>query len=97
MLACYTDRLSLRPGERFALHASSTSGPCRLEIARIGGERRVVLVARVLRGHAAMVSFRRGKGEVFNGGATERAHGLAAGDPYVERITRNVLRRFGAV
>jgi hypothetical protein len=51
---------------------------------------------RVLRGHAAMASFRRGKGEVFNGGTTEWAHALAAGDPYVERITRNVLRRFGA-
>jgi hypothetical protein len=51
---------------------------------------------RVLRGHAAMASFRRGKGEVFNGGTTEWAHALAAGDPYVTRITRNVLRRFGA-
>jgi hypothetical protein len=51
---------------------------------------------RVLRGHAAMASFRRGKGEVFNGGTTEWAHALAAGDPYVVRITRNVLKRFGA-
>src|SRR6185369_4203457 len=47
--------------------------------------------ARVLRGHAAMASFKRGKGEVFNGGTTEWAHALAARDPYVERITRNVL------
>jgi hypothetical protein len=53
--------------------------------------------ARVLRGHAAMASFKRGKGEVFNGGTTEWAHALAAQDPYVERITRNVLRRFGAL
>jgi hypothetical protein len=51
---------------------------------------------RVLRGHAAMATFRRGKGEVFNGGTTEWAHALAAGDPYVTRITRNVLKRFGA-
>ncbi|MBI1197984.1 MAG: DUF4350 domain-containing protein [Phenylobacterium sp.] len=51
---------------------------------------------RVLRGHAVMASFRRGAGEVFNGGTTEWAHALAAGDPFVERITRNVLRRFGA-
>jgi hypothetical protein len=43
-----------------------------------------------------MASFRRGAGEVFNGGTTEWAHGLAARDPFVERITRNVLRRFGA-
>ncbi len=50
--------------------------------------------ARVLRGHAVMASFRRGAGEVFNAGTTEWAHGLAAGDPFVERITRNVLDRF---
>jgi hypothetical protein len=40
--ACYTDRLSVRPGERFALHASAT-GPCRLEIARVGAGRETVL------------------------------------------------------
>jgi hypothetical protein len=51
---------------------------------------------RLLHGHAVMASFRRGAGEVFNGGTTEWAHGLKAGDPFVERITRNVLRRFGA-
>ena len=49
---------------------------------------------RVLRGHAVMATFRRGKGEVFNAGTTEWAHGLAAHDPFVERITRNVLARF---
>jgi len=48
------------------------------------------------RGHAVMAAFRRGKGEVFNGGTTEWAHGLAAHDPFIERITRNVLLRFGA-
>lgn len=51
---------------------------------------------RILRGHAVMAAFTRGKGEVFNGGTTEWAHALKAGDPFVERITRNVLRRFGA-
>ena len=50
--------------------------------------------ARVLRGHAVMASFQRGKGEVFNTGTTEWAHGLAANDPFVTRITRNVIRRF---
>jgi len=53
--------------------------------------------ARILRGHAVMASFRRGAGEVFNGGTTEWAHALAAGDPFVRRITLNVLRRFGAL
>lgn len=52
---------------------------------------------RVLRGHAVMASFRRGKGEVFNGGTTEWPHGLAAGDPFVGQITRTVLKRFGGV
>jgi hypothetical protein len=43
-----------------------------------------------------MAAFARGNGEVFNAGTTEWAHGLAAGDPFVTRITRNVLERFGA-
>jgi hypothetical protein len=51
--------------------------------------------ARTLRGHAMLASFKRGNGEVFNSGTTEWAHGLAARDPFVERITHNVLRRFG--
>jgi hypothetical protein len=51
---------------------------------------------RLLRGHAVMASFARGKGEIFNGGTTEWAHGLKAGDPFIAQITRNVLRRFGA-
>ena len=50
--------------------------------------------ARVLRGHAVMASFRKGSGEVFNAGTTEWAHGLAANDPFVTRITQNVFRRF---
>ncbi len=53
--------------------------------------------ARMLRGHAVMASFRRGQGEVFNSGTTEWAHGLAAGDPFVTRITKNVLKRFGGI
>ncbi len=52
---------------------------------------------RLMRGHAVMASFTRGDGEVFNAGTTEWAHGLAAGDPFVDQITRNVLRRFGVI
>lgn len=51
-------------------------------------------VERVARGHAVMASFHKGTGEVFNAGTTEWAHGLAANDPYVVQITRNVLDRF---
>jgi hypothetical protein len=49
---------------------------------------------RMMRGHAVMAAFRRGAGEVFNAGTTEWAYGLAARNPFVERITRNVLDRF---
>jgi hypothetical protein len=49
---------------------------------------------RMMRGHAVMAAFRRGEGEVFNGGTTEWAYGLAAANPFVDRITRNVLDRF---
>ncbi|WP_374571193.1 N,N-dimethylformamidase beta subunit family domain-containing protein [Phenylobacterium sp.] len=52
---------------------------------------------RMLRGHTAMAAFRRGEGEVFNSGTTEWAHALKAGDPFIAQITRNVLRRFGAL
>jgi hypothetical protein len=49
---------------------------------------------RLMRGHAVMATFRRRAGEVFNSGTTEWAYGLAARNPFVERITRNVLDRF---
>lgn len=51
--------------------------------------------ARLLRGHAVMASFTKGKGEVFNAGTTEWVHGLDGDDPFVSVITENVLRRFG--
>ena len=64
-------------------------------VARIGfGDDGPAAQARVLRGHAVMASFQRGAGEVFNAGTTEWAHGLAARNPFVTRITRNVLDRF---
>lgn len=65
-------------------------------LARIAhGEDNPVNRERLQHGHAVMASFRRGNGEVFNAGTTEWVHGLATGDPYVDRITRNVLTRFG--
>jgi hypothetical protein len=48
---------------------------------------------RALRGHATFGSFRRGRGEVFTAGTTEWAWALAAGDRFIDRITRNVLAR----
>jgi hypothetical protein len=41
-----------------------------------------------------MVSFPKGKGEVFHAGTCEWVAGLIDRDPFVERITRNVLDRF---
>ncbi len=42
MIACYTDTLSVFPGDRFALHASADKGPCNLEVARVGAGRETV-------------------------------------------------------
>lgn len=61
------------------------------------GSRDPDAIGRVQRGHAVMASFKKGKGEVFNGGTTEWVHGLKAGDKSVETITLNVLKRFGAL
>lgn len=40
--------------------------------------------------------YRRGKGEVINAGSCLWSLGLKRRDPFTERITHNVLRRFGA-
>lgn len=53
-------------------------------------------VRKLLRGHAVMATFHRGPGQVFNVGTTEWAHALRQGEPMIEKITRNVLTRFGA-
>ena len=45
-------------------------------------------------GHAVMGIFTRGDGEVFNAGTTDWCYGLDA-DPQTQRVTANVLRRFG--
>jgi hypothetical protein len=73
--------------------------PERLDVAAevAYGDSSLAAQQRVLRGHAVMAAFSRGPGEVFNAGTTEWAHGLAADNPFVTRITLNVLRRFGAL
>ena len=47
-------------------------------------------------GTAAMITFTRGKGTVFNCGSTEWVYGLQGHDLFVERITRNIFDRLGA-
>ena len=47
------------------------------------------------RGNGVIVSWSRGKGEVFNAATCEWVAGLIRGDRQVEQVTRNVLDRFG--
>jgi hypothetical protein len=51
-------------------------------------------VDQVRRGSGMIASFNRGKGSVFNAGSCEWVAGLIDRDPFVERLTRNVLERF---
>jgi hypothetical protein len=46
------------------------------------------------RGSGMIVSFKRGRGEVFHAGSVEWVVGLLRRDAQVERVTRNVLDRF---
>ncbi len=50
---------------------------------------------RCTRGNGVIVHWHRGKGEVFNAATCEWVMGLTRRDWQVERITRNVLTRFG--
>ena len=47
------------------------------------------------RGNGVIVSWRRGKGEIFTAATCEWVAGLINGDSQVETVTRNVLARFG--
>ena len=46
------------------------------------------------RGNGMIVNFKKGAGEVFHAGTCEWVAGLIDRDPFIERITRNVLDRF---
>lgn len=50
----------------------------------------------VKRGSGMMVCFDRGQGTIFNAASCEWVAGLIAKDPFVEKLTRNVLTRFTA-
>ncbi len=49
---------------------------------------------RMKRGNGMIVTFPKGRGEVFHAGTCEWVAGLIESDPFVERITPNVLDRF---
>ncbi|MEZ5926747.1 MAG: DUF6605 domain-containing protein [Hyphomicrobiaceae bacterium] len=46
------------------------------------------------RSSGMIVTFPKGRGEIFHAGTCEWVAGLIDRDPYVERVTRNVLERF---
>jgi hypothetical protein len=50
--------------------------------------------AKVRYGASMMVNVPKGNGDIFNGGTTEWVNALKQRDPYVEKITRNVLDRY---
>lgn len=58
------------------------------------GEANERTVAKVLRGHCVMGSMTKGKGEVFTTGCMDWIYGLKGEDPFVEKITRNIIDRF---
>jgi hypothetical protein len=60
------------------------------------GEATDETVDRVSRGSGMMVTMIKGRGEVFHAGTTNWVAGLINRDPFVERITRNVLDRYTA-
>ena len=62
----------------------------------IHGEATPEAMEKLRRGSGMIVTFKRGRGEVFTAGTCEWVAGLIDRDPFVERITRNVLDRFTA-
>lgn len=51
-------------------------------------------VKKLQRGNGMIVSFCRGRGQVFHAGSCEWVAGLLREDPMVEQVTRNVLNRY---
>jgi hypothetical protein len=67
---------------------------CELHARILYGEVTPETVALAGRGSGMIVSFKRGRGEVFHAGSVEWVAGLLRRDPQVERVTMNVLSRF---
>ncbi len=64
--------------------------------ATLYGEDTPGAVDKVLNGHNTLVTWKDGEtgGEIFNAGSCDWVYGLSGGDPFVEKITDNVLKRF---
>ena len=64
--------------------------------ARVFGTREPEAMERIRHGHAVLGAYTNDAGAtVVTSGSTDWAHGLAAREPRVERITRNILTRLG--
>ena len=87
-----------------ALHARTAprppkpGEPSELEYiaSRVFGTREPEAMERIRHGHAVLGAYTNDAGAtVLTSGSTDWAHGLAARDPQIEQITRNVLTRLG--
>ena len=64
--------------------------------SRVFGTRDPAAIERIRHGHAMLGAYTNDAGAtVVTSGSTDWAHGLAARDPQIEQITRNVLTRLG--
>ena len=80
---------TIRPGESF-LGTEDGEYVASVLLGRSDGQ----AVAATKRGAGMIVSFRKGRGEVFHAGTCEWVMGLAREDQMVMQVTRNVLNRF---
>jgi hypothetical protein len=77
-------------GSTFFIGAADAQGVAYQRLRRTDQES----VDKVTRGAGMIVSFDRGKGSIFNAASCEWVSGLIERDPFVERLTHNVLTRF---
>jgi hypothetical protein len=78
------------PGSTFFIGAADARAVAEMRLGR-GDD---TAVDQVARGVGMVACFERGQGTVFNAASCEWVAGLIARDPFVERLTRNVLDRF---
>lgn len=85
-----------RPDRGYPREALLLGGDYAALARTLYGEATERTIGKVLRGHCVMGAMPKGKGQVFTTGCMEWSYGLAGQDPFVDRITHNILRRFTA-
>jgi len=88
--AVFAEEMHVGEGHRYYLKDGGIASKARL----LSGEATPEAIDRHQYGCGVIVSFPKGKGEVFCAGASEWVSGLAKQDFYVQGVTRNVLDRF---